>query len=206
MLYETADKKFNAVRFSASKRDITLGIEMHYPIDSVLKIYYSILGAIGIPVNLVAILVLSRGKCGLSPCTTRYLLAMAMADLLFIITEVILWRIAYYYFPSSFFLITPVCSVIYALRCASMDCSVWFTVNFTFDRFVAVCCQGLRAKYCTERTAAVVLATTELSTSPGESLPQIWRCEQGREETYLKRGGSGGLLLDPLGALLRLAE
>ncbi|XP_059509267.1 probable G-protein coupled receptor 139 [Stegostoma tigrinum] len=133
---------------------------MHYPIDSVLKIYYSTLGVIGIPVNLVAILVLSRGKCGLSPCTTRYLLAMAMADLLFIITEVILWRITYYYFPSSFFLITPVCSVIYALRCATMDCSVWFTINFTFDRFVAICCQGLRAKYCTERTAAVVLATT----------------------------------------------
>ncbi|XP_072419236.1 probable G-protein coupled receptor 139 [Chiloscyllium punctatum] len=142
------------------RKDKPLQIEMHYPIDSVLKIYYNTLAVIGVPVNLVAILILSHGKCGLSTSTTRYLVAMVMADLLFIITEVILWRITFYYFPTSFFLITPVCSVIHALRCATMECSVWFTVNFTFDRFVTICCQSLRAKYCTERIAAVVLATT----------------------------------------------
>ncbi|XP_067833146.1 probable G-protein coupled receptor 139 [Heptranchias perlo] len=111
-------------------------------------------------VNLIAIVILSRGKCGLSTCTTRYLVAMAAADLLVIITEVVLTRINYYYFPISFLEITPVCSVIAVLTRAAIDCSVWFTVTFSFDRFVAICCQKLKTEYCTGKTAAVVLATT----------------------------------------------
>uniref|UniRef100_UPI00398F5D60 probable G-protein coupled receptor 139 n=1 Tax=Pristiophorus japonicus TaxID=55135 RepID=UPI00398F5D60 len=133
---------------------------MHLPIDLVMKIYYMILAVIGVPVNLVAIVILSRGKCGLSTCTTRYLVAMAAADLLVIITEVILRWINLYYFPVSFLDITPVCSVIAVLKRAATDCSVWFTVTFTFDRFVSICWQKLKTKYCTGRTAAVVLATS----------------------------------------------
>ncbi|XP_067865408.1 probable G-protein coupled receptor 139 [Heterodontus francisci] len=133
---------------------------MYLPIDSILKIYYPFLAVVGVVVNLLAIVILSRGKCGLSTCTTRYLVAMAMADLLVIITEVILWQISYYYFPGSFLDITPVCSVNAVLLFAAIDCSVWFTITFTFDRFVAICCQKLKTKYCTEKTAAVVLATT----------------------------------------------
>ncbi|XP_067883613.1 neuropeptides capa receptor-like [Heterodontus francisci] len=110
-------------------------------------------------VNLLAIVISSRGSCGLSTCTRRYLLTMAMADLLFVITEVILWRISYYYFPGSFLHITPVCSVLAALSSAATDFSVWFTVSFSFDRFVAICCQKLKTKYCTEKTAVVILAT-----------------------------------------------
>ncbi|XP_067865067.1 probable G-protein coupled receptor 139 [Heterodontus francisci] len=129
-------------------------------IYSIRKIYFLILAGIGVPVNLLAIVILSRGKCGLSTCTTRYLVAMAMADLLVIITEIILWRISYYYFPGSFLYITPVCSVISVLSRTATDSSVWFTVTFTFDRFVAICCQKLKTKYCTGKTAALVPATT----------------------------------------------
>ncbi|XP_067865144.1 probable G-protein coupled receptor 139 [Heterodontus francisci] len=129
-------------------------------IDSIKKLYYPFLAVIGVPVNLLAIVILSRGKCGLSTCTTRYLVAMATADLLVIIIEVILWQIRSYYFPVSFLDITPVCCVQAVLLQAAGDCSVWFTVTFTFDRFVAICCQKLKTKYCTEKTAAVILATT----------------------------------------------
>ncbi|XP_067865139.1 probable G-protein coupled receptor 139, partial [Heterodontus francisci] len=109
---------------------------------------------------LLAIVILSRRKCGLSTCTTRYLVAMATADLLVIIIEVILFQIRFYFFPECFLDITPVCSVINVLIDIAIDCSVWFTVTFTFDRFVAICCQKLKTKYCTEKTAAVILATT----------------------------------------------
>ncbi|XP_072417205.1 uncharacterized protein [Chiloscyllium punctatum] len=111
-------------------------------------------------VNVLAIVVLSQGKCGLSPCITLYLVAMAAADLLAIITNVILHRINDYYFPLNFLSITPVCSVRYVLLRAAIDCSVWFTVSFTFDRFVAICYQKLKTRYCTKKTAAMVLATT----------------------------------------------
>ncbi|XP_078087664.1 putative G-protein coupled receptor 139 [Mustelus asterias] len=111
------------------------------------------------PVNLLAIVILSRGKCGLSICTTRYLVAMAAADLLVIVTDVILWRINYYYFPVCFLHITPVCSVSAVLSRSATNCSVWFTITFSFDRFVAICCQKLKRTYCTGKTAGVVLGT-----------------------------------------------
>ncbi|XP_072131112.1 probable G-protein coupled receptor 139 [Mobula birostris] len=126
----------------------------------VRKIYFMIISVIGIPVNFVAIAILSRGKCGLSTCTTRYLVAMATADLLIVIFRVILWRVSYYYFPGTFLDITPVCSMISTLGMAATDCSVWFTVTFTLDRFVAIRCQKRKANYCTGKTAAVVLTTT----------------------------------------------
>ncbi|XP_072356543.1 probable G-protein coupled receptor 139 [Scyliorhinus torazame] len=130
--------------------------------NSFKETYYLILSIIGSPVNLLAIVILIRGKCGLSSCTTRYLVAMATADLLVIITEVFLWRVSYYYFPRSFLDITYACRIETFLRRAATDCSVWFTVAFTFDRFVAICCLKLNGKYCTEKTAAVVLATTSI--------------------------------------------
>ncbi|XP_067877777.1 probable G-protein coupled receptor 139 [Heterodontus francisci] len=143
-----------------------LGCPIHDPILSELRhgecliSNFQSLSLLSLTVNLLAIVILSRGKCGLSTCTTRYLVAMATADLLLIITDVILWRIIYYYFPGSVLNITPVCSFITLLSYEATDCSVWFTVTFSFDRFVAICCQKLKTKYCTEKTAAVVLATT----------------------------------------------
>uniref|UniRef100_UPI00398F4FF5 probable G-protein coupled receptor 139 n=1 Tax=Pristiophorus japonicus TaxID=55135 RepID=UPI00398F4FF5 len=133
---------------------------MYQTVRLARQICYMIIAVTGVPVNLVAIVVLSRGKCGLSTCTTRYLVAMAAADLLVVITAIILYRISWYYFPWSFLGITPVCRVIRLLSCVATDCSVWFTVTFTFDRFVAISWQKLKTKYCTGRTAAVVLATS----------------------------------------------
>ncbi|XP_069764698.1 probable G-protein coupled receptor 139 [Narcine bancroftii] len=133
---------------------------MHRPVQVAAKIWYTIIAIIGVPVNFVAIVILSRGKCGLSPCTTLYLVAMAVADLLTIVTQVILRRINIYYFPWNFLRITPVCSVLFVLRHAARGCSVWFTVTFTFDRYVAICCQKLKNKYCTRKTAVVVLTIT----------------------------------------------
>ncbi|XP_067877764.1 probable G-protein coupled receptor 139 [Heterodontus francisci] len=113
---------------------------------------------------------------------------MAMADLLVIITDVMLWRISYYLFPGSLMNITPMCRVIAAQRYAASDWSVWFTVTFSFDRFVAICCQKLKTKYCTAKTAAVVLATTSIllclqniplyfTYEPGEIIDNVpWGC------------------------------
>ncbi|XP_067877769.1 probable G-protein coupled receptor 139 [Heterodontus francisci] len=160
----------------------------HAVIQKIEDIYYPFLAAVAVPVNLLAIVILSRGKCGLSTCTTRYLVAMATADLLVIINDVILRRISYYYFPETFLNITPVCSVIDVLNGAATDCSVWFTVTFSVDRFVAICCQKLKTRYCTEKTAAVVLATTCILlclenvplyfvSEPGEIIDSIpWGC------------------------------
>ncbi|XP_067907402.1 probable G-protein coupled receptor 139 [Heterodontus francisci] len=131
---------------------------MHEPVTGpVYAIYYPILAALGIPVNLVAIVILAQGKCGLCKCITYYLVAMAAADLMVVITGVILNRIIDIYFPGNYLLITPLCRTKTALVYATRDISVWLTVAFTFDRFIAICCQKLKTKYCTKETAAVIV-------------------------------------------------
>uniref|UniRef100_A0A4W3HHG2 G-protein coupled receptors family 1 profile domain-containing protein n=1 Tax=Callorhinchus milii TaxID=7868 RepID=A0A4W3HHG2_CALMI len=114
---------------------------------------------VSLAVNLLAIGILSRGKCGLSKCITRYLVAMAAADLSVIVSEVILKQIGEIYLHTTFLFYTPVCSFIHVISAAAVDSAVWLTVAFTFDRFVAICYQRLKQKYCTERTASVVIGT-----------------------------------------------
>ncbi|XP_067879933.1 probable G-protein coupled receptor 139 [Heterodontus francisci] len=111
---------------------------------------------------MVAILILSRGKCGLSKCITRYLVAMATADLMVIVCNIILYRIADLYWWDSFLLYTSVCRFVLYLAPTAIDCSVWLTVAFTFDRFVAICCQKLKTTYCKEKIAAVVIGILSL--------------------------------------------
>ncbi|XP_038657073.1 probable G-protein coupled receptor 139 [Scyliorhinus canicula] len=114
---------------------------------------------------------------------------MATADLLVIISDLILWRIRYYYFPRTFLDLTPICSLIYVILRAATDYSVWFTVTFSFDRFVAICCQNLKTKYCTVKTADMVLGITSIlfcfknvpfyfTFEPGEKIDNVpWNCE-----------------------------
>ncbi|XP_067835139.1 probable G-protein coupled receptor 139 [Heptranchias perlo] len=144
---------------------------MGYPvIYQIEHIYYPVLAALGVSVNLAAIVILSRGKCGLSKCITRYLVGMAAADLLVVISDPILRGICAIYFPGSFLDVTPVCSLVNFLVFATTEFSVWLTVAFPFDRFVAICCEKLKTKYCTEKTAVVVLGTVSVL-SCLESLP-----------------------------------
>ncbi|XP_067837077.1 probable G-protein coupled receptor 139 [Heptranchias perlo] len=150
-----------------------MGYSVIYQIE---YIYYPVLAALGVSVNLVAIVILSRGKCGLSKCITRYLVGMAAADLLVVISDPILRRMSAIYFPGSFLDITPVCSLVDFLVFATTEVSVWLTVAFTFDRFVAICCEKLKTKYCTEKTAAVVLGTVSVL-SCLESLPWYFTFE-----------------------------
>ncbi|XP_072405154.1 probable G-protein coupled receptor 139 [Chiloscyllium punctatum] len=111
-------------------------------------------------VNVATIFILLYKDCGLSPCVKCYLGAMAVADLLVIILDLILRDIPIVYQEQFYFLqFIPLCNIHAVLLYAATDCSVWFTVTFTFDRFVAICCQKLKSKYCSEKTTAVVLGT-----------------------------------------------
>ncbi|XP_069755520.1 probable G-protein coupled receptor 139 [Narcine bancroftii] len=122
-------------------------------------IFYPALATFGVPGNLVTIVILSRGRCGLSRCITRYLVGMAVTDLLVLITAVILNRLSVIYFPVFFLSTTPVCRLKIAIIYVARDSSVWLTVAFTFDRFVAICCPNWNAKYCTNKVAGMVIGS-----------------------------------------------
>ncbi|XP_067884129.1 probable G-protein coupled receptor 139 [Heterodontus francisci] len=139
---------------------ITLDWRISDALKMIQCIYYPILAIVGVPVNLLTIGILSRGKCGLSKCVTRYLVAMSSADLLVIILDLILRHFPTVYEEQFLFQESiPVCNIHAVLLYAATDCSVWFTVTFTFDRFVAICCQKLKSKYCSEKTSAMVVGT-----------------------------------------------
>ncbi|XP_067881427.1 probable G-protein coupled receptor 139, partial [Heterodontus francisci] len=142
---------------------MTLEARIYYALKMIQTVYYPILAIIGGPVNLLTIGILSRGKCGLSKCVTRYLVAMSAADLLVIILDLIFRHIPIVY-PEQFQFLEyiPVCNIHAVLLYTVTDCSVWFTVTFTFDRFVAICCQNLKSKYCSEKTSAVVVGTVSV--------------------------------------------
>ncbi|XP_038643861.1 probable G-protein coupled receptor 139 [Scyliorhinus canicula] len=131
---------------------------MHGPANGPFSaIYYPALAIIGFPANLMAIIILSRGRCGLSRCITYYLVAIAVTDSLVMVTAVILNRVGGIYFRYSVLSTTPGCAVSTVLVYATRDGSVWLTVAFTFDRFVSICCQRLKTRYCTEKTALLVI-------------------------------------------------
>ncbi|XP_059499997.1 probable G-protein coupled receptor 139, partial [Stegostoma tigrinum] len=135
-------------------------LKILWAINDIQKIYYPVLAGFGVPVNVVTIMILIRGRCGLSKCVTHYLVAMAVTDLLVVIFDLILRQIPITHRGEFLFLKSvPLCNIHAILLYASTDCSVWFTVAFTFDRFVAICCQKLKIKLCTKKTACVVLGT-----------------------------------------------
>ncbi|XP_078272214.1 putative G-protein coupled receptor 139 [Rhinoraja longicauda] len=127
------------------------------PILYMKEISYPILVVLGIPSNVLTSVILCRGKCGLTKGITLYMVAMAMSDLLVVISHVLLREIFLYYLPNSFLALSTICPSHVHLRIASMDYSIWLTVSFTFDRFVSICCPRLRLVYCTDRTAAAVI-------------------------------------------------
>ncbi|XP_062915605.1 probable G-protein coupled receptor 139 [Mobula hypostoma] len=139
---------------------LTLDDRIYYALVTIQQIYLPILAIVAVPVNIVTIAILSRGKCGLSKVVTHYLVAMAAADLLVVFLDLILRQIPVVYSKYFRFLFSlRMCNIQAAMIYAATDCSVWFTVAFTFDRCVAICYQRLRNKYCTERMAAVVMGT-----------------------------------------------
>ncbi|XP_078413680.1 putative G-protein coupled receptor 139 [Cetorhinus maximus] len=110
-------------------------------------------------VNVMTFVILSRGKFGLSRCVTHYLMSMSVTDLLIIILDLIMQRLPIIFRSLFWFVLKlKVCNIHAVLLYAVTDCSVWYTVAFTFDRYVAICCPKLKSKYCTEKKAAVIIA------------------------------------------------
>ncbi|XP_060677701.1 probable G-protein coupled receptor 139 [Hemiscyllium ocellatum] len=134
---------------------------MHGPVKGLFyAICYPIIAAVGFPANLVSIIILSRGRCGLSKCVTYYLVAIAVSDFFVIITGCILNRISRIYFIYSVLSTTSVCKLSTILARCSREGSVWLTVAFTFDRFVSICCQSLKIGYCTVKIASLLIGMT----------------------------------------------
>ncbi|XP_041036611.1 probable G-protein coupled receptor 139 [Carcharodon carcharias] len=131
---------------------------MERPIILRIKdIYYPVLVAIGTPVNLLTIVTLCRGNCHLSISISIHMVAMAVVDLLATLVYRIAHQILRERFSYSFLSCTVIFKLMLYMTCTNVGLSMSFTVCFTFDRFVAICCEKLKTRYCTERTAFIVI-------------------------------------------------
>ncbi|XP_048379944.2 probable G-protein coupled receptor 139 [Stegostoma tigrinum] len=158
----TMNRSLSTALYHLSTRydELPLKIRIKYVLRVVQAIYYPILAIVGLTVNIVTIVILSRGKCGLSKWITHYLVAMSAADLLVVILELMFRQIPIVFKKQFIFLKSvPLCNIHAALLYTAIDCSVWFTVAFTFDRFIVLCCNKLKSKYCTEKTAVTILVS-----------------------------------------------
>ncbi|XP_048382180.2 probable G-protein coupled receptor 139 [Stegostoma tigrinum] len=161
---------------------------MAQPVILQMKIiYYPILGAFGIVANLMTIIILSRRKCGLSECTSAYMVAMATAALLVMIFSVTGYHVLSFHLMHSFFSYTGVCMLLNFVNATCLLMAVWFTVLFTFDRYVAICCDRLKTRYCRVRiAAAVIMITTALLFL--ESIPFWFAYEPEQVISHVQRG------------------
>ncbi|XP_067865180.1 probable G-protein coupled receptor 139 [Heterodontus francisci] len=136
----------------------------HAPILQIGKVFYCALTVLGIPANVITLLTLQLRDCGLSQSTNIYLTAMATADLLVLVFYALVNRILVPHFKHVFYFYTLGCRLNSIMIAAVIDCSVWLTVFFTFDRFIAICFQRFRRRYCSPSSAALVVGMVYLLT------------------------------------------
>ncbi|XP_059816871.1 vasopressin V2 receptor-like [Hypanus sabinus] len=124
----------------------------------VKDVCYPVLAVFGLPANLLTIIILSRGKCGLSKCISAYMTMMAVSDLSVILINVLVYEILIFRLSSSFLHYTEVLKATIYVLAVTLELSRWYTVAFTCDRYVAICCQKFKTKYCRVKTARILAA------------------------------------------------
>ncbi|XP_069797219.1 probable G-protein coupled receptor 139 isoform X2 [Narcine bancroftii] len=107
--------------------------------------------------NLLTIVILSRGRCGLSKCISAYMMTMAATDFTVIVINVILYEILMYRLSNKFLYSTSFLIAVIYLLDITLEFSQWSTVAFTFDRYVAMCCPKLQPKYCRVKTLNILV-------------------------------------------------
>ncbi|KPP78830.1 putative G-protein coupled receptor 139 [Scleropages formosus] len=147
------------------------------PLGPLPIIYYSILLCLGLPANILTVIVLSQLVSRRQKSSYNYLLALAAADIL------VLFLIVFVDFLLEDFILgiplpPSVNKVVQVLEFSSIHTSIWITVPLTVDRYIAVC-HPLRYHTVSypARTRRVILAVylgCLLSSAPYYWWPDLW--------------------------------
>ncbi|XP_053308784.1 probable G-protein coupled receptor 142 [Spea bombifrons] len=141
-------------------------------------IYYSVLLCLGLPVNLLSAVVLSRLASKTKKSSYIYLLALTTSDILtqvfivfvgFILQTAILHRKV----PNAFIHLVSV------LEFSSNHASIWITVLLTIDRYLALCYplqyRSLSYPERTRRIIAIVFLSSFVTGIPFYWWSDVWR-------------------------------
>uniref|UniRef100_A0A3B3RST7 G protein-coupled receptor 139 n=1 Tax=Paramormyrops kingsleyae TaxID=1676925 RepID=A0A3B3RST7_9TELE len=108
------------------------------PLGTLPVIYYSALLCLGLPANILTVIILSQLVLRRQKSSYNYLLALAVADIL------VLFLIVFVDFLLEDFILgsqlpPSLNKAVQVLEFASMHTSIWIAVPLTVDRYIAVC-------------------------------------------------------------------
>ncbi|XP_061605195.1 probable G-protein coupled receptor 139 [Phyllopteryx taeniolatus] len=147
------------------------------PLGPLPVVYYSVLLCLGLPANILTVVILSQLVLRRQKSSYNYLLALAAADIM-----VLLLIVFVDFILEDFILVTPlppsVNSAVQVLEFCSIHTSIWITVPLTVDRYIAVC-HPLRYHTVSypARTRRVIFAVYVgclLSAAPYYWWPELW--------------------------------
>ncbi|XP_062264651.1 probable G-protein coupled receptor 139 isoform X2 [Platichthys flesus] len=147
------------------------------PLGPLPVIYYSVLLCLGLPANILTVVILSQLVLRRQKSSYNYLLALAAADIL-----VLLLIVFVDFILEDFILATPLPpslnKAVQVLEFSSIHTSIWITVPLTVDRYIAVC-HPLRYHTVSypARTRRVIFAVyigCLLSAAPYYWWPELW--------------------------------
>ncbi|XP_041937744.1 probable G-protein coupled receptor 139 [Alosa sapidissima] len=182
------------------------------PLAPLPLVYYSSLLCLGLPANILTVVILSQLVRRRHKSSYNYLLALAVADLLVLLLIVFLD-----FLLEDFILGRPLPPVVNAalqvLEFWALHASVWTAVPLTADRYIAVC-HPLRYHSVSyparaRRVIATVYATCLLTAAPYYWWPELWhgphqRTEEGVREHVLVWAHCVAVYLLPCSVFLSL--
>ncbi|KAI8519103.1 hypothetical protein Bbelb_023600 [Branchiostoma belcheri] len=121
-----------------------------------IKVYYSLLVIVGLPANVLTLYILLQ-RCARS-CEDRrasslYLIALAIADSLVLITIVIIYQMIFSVVPPGEF-----CPYLNVLDYGAHNASIWIIVAYTIERFIGVYFPVWKYKVSNPTTAKVAIS------------------------------------------------
>ncbi|XP_077340715.1 putative G-protein coupled receptor 139 [Lithobates pipiens] len=140
------------------------------------KFFYPFLAVIGIPSNVLTLLIFWKRDCGLSPSCRCYMIAMSIADTMVLIHIVILELILQNFTTEPFWSRAPWCMIRDVLSFGAYNSSVWLVVCFTIERFIAIRTLWRKSRLCTKKITLYVIWSVFIL-SHFFSIPYYWANE-----------------------------